>query len=106
LSALKIPTLANPRFLIPDYFFILKNLTMPISRFHRRRQRQTARHARPRAQPRRRLPLREPVRQRRGRAQGFAAVKPDVVLMDINLPGMNGVECVRQLKKIFCRRRR
>src|ERR1700743_336622 len=26
-------------------------------------------------------------------------VKPDVVLMDINLPGMNGVECVRQLKK-------
>jgi DNA-binding NarL/FixJ family response regulator len=25
--------------------------------------------------------------------------KPDVVLMDINLPGMNGVECVRQLKK-------
>ena len=26
------------------------------------------------------------------------ASKPDVVLMDINLPGMNGVECVRQLK--------
>jgi len=26
------------------------------------------------------------------------SVKPDVVLMDINLPGMNGVECVRQLK--------
>jgi DNA-binding NarL/FixJ family response regulator len=24
---------------------------------------------------------------------------PDVVLMDINLPGMNGVECVRQLKQ-------
>jgi DNA-binding NarL/FixJ family response regulator len=24
--------------------------------------------------------------------------KPNVVLMDINLPGMNGVECVRQLK--------
>ena len=24
--------------------------------------------------------------------------KPQVVLMDINLPGMNGVECVRQLK--------
>src|SRR5262249_26433843 len=23
---------------------------------------------------------------------------PDVVLMDINLPGMKGVECVRQLK--------
>lgn len=26
--------------------------------------------------------------------------KPDVVLMDINLPGINGVECVRQLKQI------
>jgi len=26
------------------------------------------------------------------------AKAPDVVLMDINLPGMNGVECVRQLK--------
>src|SRR5215469_4436695 len=28
-------------------------------------------------------------------------VKPEVVLMDINLPGMNGVECVRQLKAIL-----
>ena len=28
-------------------------------------------------------------------------VKPDVVLMDINLPGMNGVECVRQLKTLL-----
>lgn len=28
-------------------------------------------------------------------------VKPNVVLMDINLPGINGVECVRQLKKIL-----
>jgi DNA-binding NarL/FixJ family response regulator len=25
-------------------------------------------------------------------------LRPDVVLMDINLPGLNGVECVRQLK--------
>jgi DNA-binding NarL/FixJ family response regulator len=25
---------------------------------------------------------------------------PEVVLMDINLPGMNGVECVRQLKSV------
>jgi len=29
------------------------------------------------------------------------AVKPEVVLMDINLPGMNGVECVRQLKQVL-----
>jgi DNA-binding NarL/FixJ family response regulator len=28
-------------------------------------------------------------------------VKPQVVLMDINLPGMNGVECVRKLKAIL-----
>src|ERR1700757_890219 len=25
--------------------------------------------------------------------------KPDVVLMDINLPGMSGIECVAELKK-------
>ena len=31
---------------------------------------------------------------------GLPKVKPDVVLMDINLPGMNGVECVRQLKTL------
>jgi DNA-binding NarL/FixJ family response regulator len=29
------------------------------------------------------------------------SVKPEVVLMDINLPGMNGVECVRQLKPLL-----
>jgi DNA-binding NarL/FixJ family response regulator len=27
--------------------------------------------------------------------------KPDVVLMDVNLPKMNGVECVRQLKTLL-----
>ena len=27
--------------------------------------------------------------------------RPQVVLMDINLPGMNGVECVRQLKQLL-----
>ena len=32
---------------------------------------------------------------------GLPKVKPDVVLMDINLPGMNGVECVRQLKVLL-----
>lgn len=26
------------------------------------------------------------------------SLKPDVVLMDINMPGVNGIECVRQLK--------
>lgn len=30
--------------------------------------------------------------------QNIPKAKPDVTLMDINLPGMNGVECVRQLK--------
>jgi DNA-binding NarL/FixJ family response regulator len=29
------------------------------------------------------------------------AIKPEVVLMDINLPGINGVECVRQLKQLL-----
>jgi DNA-binding NarL/FixJ family response regulator len=28
------------------------------------------------------------------------ALRPDVILMDINLPGINGVECVRQLKAL------
>ena len=35
---------------------------------------------------------------------GLAAIpneKPDVVLIDINLPGINGVECVRKLKQIL-----
>jgi DNA-binding NarL/FixJ family response regulator len=31
--------------------------------------------------------------------EGLPKDKPDVVLMDINLPGMNGVECVRRLKQ-------
>jgi RNA polymerase sigma factor (sigma-70 family) len=60
--------------------------------------------------------LRETLVRVLNRAEGFRCVsqyanaedalkdlpqaKPDVVLMDINLPGMNGVECVRQLKKI------
>jgi DNA-binding NarL/FixJ family response regulator len=33
--------------------------------------------------------------------KGLPQDKPDVVLMDINLPGMNGVECVRQLKQLL-----
>lgn len=52
-----------------------------------------------------------------GRAEGFRCLgqyasaeealkalptdRPEVVLMDINLPGMNGVECVRQLKPLL-----
>ena len=51
-----------------------------------------------------------------GRAEGFQCLgdygtaedaleaipkhPPNVVLMDINLPGMNGVECVRKLKQL------
>jgi DNA-binding NarL/FixJ family response regulator len=31
--------------------------------------------------------------------EGLAKEPAEVVLMDINLPGMNGVECVRQLKQ-------
>jgi DNA-binding NarL/FixJ family response regulator len=29
------------------------------------------------------------------------ALRPDVILMDINLPDMSGVECVRQLSQLF-----
>jgi DNA-binding NarL/FixJ family response regulator len=32
---------------------------------------------------------------------GLPKMKPDVVLMDINLPGINGVECVRKLKALL-----
>jgi DNA-binding NarL/FixJ family response regulator len=31
----------------------------------------------------------------------LVAVRPDVVLMDINLPGMSGVDCVRELKVLL-----
>ena len=33
--------------------------------------------------------------------KGLPQEKPNVVLMDINLPGMDGVECVRQLKQLL-----
>jgi DNA-binding NarL/FixJ family response regulator len=32
--------------------------------------------------------------------EGIPSLKPDVVLMDINLPGMDGVQCVRRLKEL------
>ncbi len=32
--------------------------------------------------------------------EGLLKDKPNVVLMDINLPGINGVECVRKLKQV------
>lgn len=31
--------------------------------------------------------------------EGMIAVQPDVILMDINLPGMSGIECVGRLRK-------
>ena len=31
-------------------------------------------------------------------AHDLPALKPDIVIMDINLPGMNGIECIRQVK--------
>ena len=33
--------------------------------------------------------------------KGLPGVRPDVVLMDINLPGMSGIECVAKLKEIM-----
>lgn len=30
--------------------------------------------------------------------QRLPEIKPDIVIMDINLPGMNGIECIRQVK--------
>jgi len=33
--------------------------------------------------------------------EGLPKDRPRVVLMDINLPGMNGVECVRRLKQLL-----
>jgi DNA-binding NarL/FixJ family response regulator len=30
--------------------------------------------------------------------EGMVAVQPDVILMDINLPGMSGIECVSRLR--------
>ena len=29
----------------------------------------------------------------------IVAMQPEIVVMDINLPGMNGIECIRKLKK-------
>ncbi|HSU56161.1 MAG TPA: response regulator transcription factor [Candidatus Dormibacteraeota bacterium] len=29
--------------------------------------------------------------------------QPDVVLADINLPGLNGIECIRRLKPLLCK---
>ena len=30
--------------------------------------------------------------------QKLPGIRPDIVIMDINLPGMNGIECIRQVK--------
>jgi DNA-binding NarL/FixJ family response regulator len=33
--------------------------------------------------------------------QAIPGIKPDVVMMDLNLPGMNGADCVRKLKALL-----
>src|SRR5438874_528498 len=33
--------------------------------------------------------------------QKLPALKPDVVLMDLNLPGISGEECIRRLKELL-----
>jgi DNA-binding NarL/FixJ family response regulator len=33
-------------------------------------------------------------------AETIPALQPDIVVMDINLPGMNGIECIRQVKPL------
>jgi DNA-binding NarL/FixJ family response regulator len=33
-------------------------------------------------------------------AMELPLIKPDIVIMDINLPGMTGIECVRQVKSV------
>jgi DNA-binding NarL/FixJ family response regulator len=32
--------------------------------------------------------------------KGLPLVNPDIVLMDINLPGMNGIECIKKIKTV------
>ena len=32
-------------------------------------------------------------------AERLPSLKPDIVIMDINLPGMSGIECIRQIKE-------
>lgn len=34
-----------------------------------------------------------------GALEGLPALQPDIVLMDINLPGMSGITCIRKLKE-------
>jgi DNA-binding NarL/FixJ family response regulator len=33
-------------------------------------------------------------------AETIPALQPDIVIMDINLPGMSGIECIRQVKPL------
>jgi DNA-binding NarL/FixJ family response regulator len=42
-----------------------------------------------------------PIQFREEMLKELPVLAPEVVLMDINLPGMNGVECVRRLKELL-----
>jgi DNA-binding NarL/FixJ family response regulator len=33
-------------------------------------------------------------------AEGLPAWQPDIIIMDINLPGMNGIECIKKVKQL------
>src|SRR5215813_6287678 len=32
-------------------------------------------------------------------AKMLPVIQPDIVIVDINLPGMNGIECIKEVKK-------
>jgi DNA-binding NarL/FixJ family response regulator len=41
----------------------------------------------------------KPFRSAEDAAAKLPDIEPDIVIMDINLPGMNGIECIRAVKR-------